>query len=188
MDDSLRIIQHLYDEDVDDPAFSRRVVEDDELRQEYEQLRETKEALDRRSSPSPDSEVVDQIVARAAGAARDSARPERAPDRAARPRSREWTRRLQGAGATLAVLLVIGLGWWQLRPTGTEMTDGGGSAAQQTEAVTATPEQAQDTDAIPAWDDRDEVVRLHRRIERLRTQSRSDAWGTGVQSVGQSRP
>lgn len=187
MDDSLRIIQHLYDEDVDEPAFSRRVAEDEELRQEYERLRETKEALDRRSSPSPDPEVVDRVVARAADAARDSGPPERAPDRAARPQSREWTRRLQGAGATLAILLVVGLGWWQLRPTGADTADGE-SAAQQTEAVTATPERAQDRDAIPEWDDRDEVVRLHRRIERLRTQSRSDAWGSDIQSVGRSRP
>lgn len=186
MDDSLRIIQHLFEEDVHDPAFSRRVAKDDGLRQEYQQMLETKAALDRRSSPSPDPEVVDQVVARAAGAARDAPSGGRGSDRAARAPNREWTRRLQGAGATLALLLVIGLGWWQFG--GAVESTGENETAQGTQAVTETPEQGEEAEAIPEWDDRDDVVRLHRSIERLRTRSRSDTWGADVQSVGQSRP
>jgi negative regulator of sigma E activity len=195
MDDTLRIIQYLYGEDVDDPDFARRVADDEDLRRECERLQETKAALDRRSPPSPDPSVVDDIVARAAAApspdesdAADRPAPaDRAADRDARPLSTDWAHRLQGAAAALAIVLAVGLGWWQYNadpaaPASTAASSA--SAPPQTEA-TAAPEPQADADEIPAWDDRDEVVRLHRRIETLRT--RSDAWGGDLQTVGRSR-
>jgi hypothetical protein len=93
MDDSLRIIQYLYGDEVDDPDFPRRVAENDDLRREFDRLQETKDALDRRSPPSPDPDEVDQVVDRAAAAARPAAPSERAPDRRARAPDRTWTRR-----------------------------------------------------------------------------------------------
>lgn len=192
MDDTLRLIQSLYGEEVDDPTFARRVTEDDELRREYEQLQETKQALDRRSPPSPDPAVVDQIVDRAADAAQPATeRPERAPDRTAQAPDREWTRRLRRVSAALAVVLLIGLGWWQLRldDPATTNTVGSNPAAQSPQSMTAGTEQVQDSpEDMPEWDDRDEVVQLHRRIELLRTRSRSDAWGADLQTVDQPRP
>jgi hypothetical protein len=123
MDDSLRILQYVYEEEVDDPSFVRRVNEDDDLRREYERLRETKEVLDRRSTPSPDPAVVDRVVDHAADAAREQDAKGPMPDRAARAPERGWGRRLQTASAALVLLLVVGLGWWQLRPDAT--TPGG---------------------------------------------------------------
>jgi len=70
MDDSLRLIQHLYGEEGDDPAFAQRLRNDEALRREYEELQDTKAALDRRSSPSPDPDVVDGIMDHAREAAR----------------------------------------------------------------------------------------------------------------------
>jgi len=187
MDDTLRLIQSLYDEDVDDPALARRVAEDDALRDEYERLRQTKEALDRRSSPSPDPAVVDRVVDHAATAARtadagaSSART--GADRPARPPSRSRSRRLQGVSAVLAVILVLGLGWWQLGPS----TPSGPSATaneSSPQQVESAPGAAQaQSDEIPEWDDRQEVVRLHRRVEMLRSRSRSDTWGTDLQTI-----
>jgi len=189
MDDSLRIIQYLYGEDVDDPDFARRVADDEDLRREFDRLQETKDALDRRSPPSPDPDVIDQVVDQAAEAARNDGGAERAPDRTARSPDRRWTRRLQNAGAALALFLALGIGWWYMPATDAPVeTATGESATQQTESATASSESAQDAEALPEWDDRDEVVRLHRRIERLRTQSRSGAWSDDLQSASQSRP
>lgn len=196
MDDSLRLIQHLYGDDLDDPTFARRVAEDDELSREYERLRDLKAALDRRSSPSPDPEVVDEVVAYARDAAAEStsdappdptAPPSRAPDRTARAPDRTWTRRLRHASAVLALLLVAGLGWWQLQsnsPAAQEDTATGPSAQQ---SATANEAQEQNAESMPEWDDREEVVRLHRRVEQLRTRSRTDAWeGGDLQTVEQN--
>jgi hypothetical protein len=184
MDDSLRIIQYLYGEEVDDPDFARRVADDEDLRREFDRLQETKDALDRRSSPSPDSSVVDQVVDRAADAAPSTPSPTRASDRAPRSPTRNWTRRLQNAGAGLALVLAVGLGWWYMPKTDAPPE----SSAQQTESATAASESGQDAEELPEWDDRDEVVRLHRRIEQLQTQSRSDAWTGNPQPATQTRP
>jgi hypothetical protein len=194
MDDTLRIIQYLYGEDVDDPDFVRRVAEDDALRRECERLQEVKDVLDRRPSSSPDPEVVDRVVEQAAGTARapapDSTVDGRAPDRPAQTPDRDRARRLRRVGAVLAAVLLVGLGWWQWRldvpassPTANE------SAAQQsTESVAASDQPQVQSDDIPEWDDRDDMARLHRRIEALRTRSRPDAWGTDLQTVDQTRP
>jgi len=187
MDDTLRLIQHLYGEDVDDPTFAQRVAEDESLRCEYEALQDTKAALDRRSSPSPDAAVVDDIVGRARDAAPSSA-SEPAPDRAARAPDRSDSRRLRGVSAVLVILVVVGVGWWQFRVP--DAAPAGTTAGAPTATDVATDEAADRTPpgAIPEWDDRDEVVRLHRRIETLRTRSQPDDWGGSLQTVGRSGP
>lgn len=185
MDDSLRIIQYLYGDEVDDPDFPRRVAEDEDLRREFDRLQDTKDALDQRSPPSPDPDVVDRVVDRAAEAARSRVPGQRAPDRTARAPRRGWTRRLQNAGAALTLLLALGLGWWYAPGDADAPEATTNATTQQTDAATASSEQAQDTEALPSWDDRDEVVRLHRRIETLQTQNRSDAWGGSLQPASQ---
>jgi hypothetical protein len=192
MDDSLRIIQYLYGDEVDDPDFPRRVAGDDDLRREFDRLQETKDALDHRPSPSPDADVVDRVVDRAAEAARSpsSSPGDRALDRAARAPDHNRTRRLQNAGAVLALLLALGVGWWYT-PGDTAPTEAPSTSSPQQAPTTASSEQpqnAQDAEALPEWDDRDEVVRLHRRIETLRTQNRSGAWGGSIQTATQTKP
>jgi hypothetical protein len=180
MDDSLRLIQYLYGESVDDPAFPERVADDEDLRRELEDMQEVKAALDRRPSSSPDADVVDGIVDRATQAARTDRTAEHAADRAARAPDRNWTRRLQNAGAALALLLAVGTGWWYM-PGNTASTGASPDAS-------AASGPAQAGDALPEWDDRDEVVRLHRRIELLQTQSRSDTWGGDLQPASRATP
>ncbi|MFB6099061.1 MAG: hypothetical protein ABEK84_08130, partial [Salinibacter sp.] len=76
MDDRLRLIQYLYDdEEVDDPAFTRRLTEDEALYREYERLRTTKEELDDRPARRPDPVVVDQVMDRACTAAQKPSTP-----------------------------------------------------------------------------------------------------------------
>lgn len=200
MDDRLRLIQYLYEEDGDETTLPRRLSEDETLRREYERLQETKAHLDRRPSSRPDPAVVDRVVAAARTAARDpSDSPHAAEDRPARPPARPWRLRLQAASATLALLLVVGLGWWQ-RPgateeapstTAAEDTRGTALDGARGEAQSGTPSAlgggALEAEAVPAWDDRDELVRIHRRIERLQARSAPDGWG-GLQTVSQSGP
>lgn len=191
MDDTLRLIQHLYDED--DSALAQRLTEDDALRREYEQLRDTKESLDQHSSPSPDPDVVDDIVDRAAEAASSSpdgnVPPDGRADRAARAPNRQSSRRLQGVGAVLALLLVAAVGWWQMDAVQTTPASTAASSAssQKTKAATG-GEQMGESDGVPAWDDRDDVVRLHRRIEMMRSRSDDGTWDGMPQPVDQAGP
>lgn len=192
MNDRLQLIQHLYGEDTDDPNFSYRLIEDNDLHREYEQLRETKERLDRRPSQKPDPSVVDRVVEEARTAARETVpAPEPDTDRSARSPHRTMSRRLQGASAALALVLVIGVGWWQGSTSegpGTEGPPAGAqSSSQQQATVSSTEPRSAETRELPAWDDSEEMVRIHRRIERLQARSSLDAW-EGLQTVGQSRP
>jgi negative regulator of sigma E activity len=190
MDDRLRLIQSLYD-DAEPPADLRRRLADDEaLRREYEALQEAKAALDRRPLRSPDAEVVDRVVARAEAAAGQAApdtrsRParSRAADRPARGPSPEWTHRLQGVSAAVAVVLLAGIGWWAVSGG---LEENGSASTVATESTTQ-PSQVEaargNEQAIPAWDDRDELVRIHSRIERLQSQEQMGAWSGQPQPV-----
>lgn len=189
MDESLRIIQHLYGESTDDSAVSRQLAEDEELQREYEQLQSTKEVLDRRSPQRPDSAVVDRVVDTARHAAGTTASSDLAGDRSPRAPSRSWTRQLQGVSAALAVVLLVGLVWWQL-PGAPEAS--GPEAADERAASSGSPAAATEAQAgataerMPSWDDSDELVRISRRIDRLEAQSTPEAWGRDIQTV--SRP
>jgi hypothetical protein len=212
MDDTLRIVRYLYDED-DDPSFEQRLADDEPLRQEYEALAETKEALDHRSSASPDEAVVEDLVATAAEAARQEEETGRAAspaaDREARSPSRGWSRRLQGASATLAVLLVAGITWVQMgnplsispsaTPTASDAapaTEPAGGAQEATDravqptdkAVGSIDNAASAGTDVPEWDDREELVQIHRRIERLQSRSTPGSWGGTQHLVQQSQP
>ncbi len=186
MDDRLRLIQSLYDPDGLSPDLRRRLADDETLRSEYEALRDTKDALDQRPSQTPDAEVLDRVVARAKAAA-DPEPPEpgssaRTPaaDRSPRRPSAEWTRRLQGVSAAIAVVLMAGIGWWAV---GGDL-DGEGAVSNGVSGATTSQTEAapDDEQAMPAWDDRDELVRLHRRIEQLQSQDQMAGW------EGQSQP
>lgn len=185
MDDTLRIIKHLYDEDLEDPSALRRIREDDTLRQELEELRSTKEILDRRFSPSPDPDVVDRVVNHAAEAA-STTNDRRAGDRDPRPRERSLTGRMRTVSAVLTLLLFVGLGLWQFQTNGPSATDTASGEARK--SVTSTVNEDRNPESVPEWNDRDEVVRLHRRVEQLRTRSRSGTWASDVQSVDQGPP
>lgn len=186
MHDRLRLIRYLYGEEEDESALVRRLSEDEGLYREYERLAATKRTLDDRPARQPDPAVVDQVVNTARAAAESSAPP--TDDRPARAPSHPWTRRLQTASAAFAVVLLIGLGWWQgggttgdpvaesARPSGMN------GAAQQTPSTVET--RAADAEGIPAWDDGEELIRIQRRIDRLQSRSAPDQWGS-LQRVSQ---
>ena len=187
MDDRLRLIRYLYGEEDDASALARRLSDDDDLYREYECLRDAKRALDDRPARRPDPAVVDQVVDEARTAAQSPASP--TEDRPARAPSRSWTRRLQTVGAGLALLLLIGLGWWQGAgvsdaPVADSATPGALNGEASQTPTTADTRPA-DANAIPAWDDGEELIRIQRRIDRLQARSAPDRWGS-LQRV--SRP
>lgn len=186
MDDRLRLIRYLYGEESDESGLERRLLDDDSLRREFEQLRQTKKRLDERPPQRPDADVVDEVVHEARRATESSESGLGwAADRKPHAPSRTWSRRLQAVSAALVLLLVVGLGWWRL-PAGEAPSQ---STAVQ-EAAPADPSissaQAGD-DEVPSWDDSEEVIRIHRNLERVQARSAPDQWGT-LQTVGQTRP
>lgn len=137
MDKRLYILHHLYTERQDPAALRRLVGEDEALRQEVEVLAETKRHLDRRPPRRPDAAVIDQIVA-AAG-------PERAA-RLDRPPARPARRRAAGlVGTTFALLLLAGLGLWQLLSLPSPIEPAGPAVAERAEEAEAPVAQANPT-------------------------------------------
>jgi len=210
MDEPLQLIQYLYGETSDEEAeaVEQRLAEDESLRREYEELRSVKDDLDDRPAQGPDALVVDQIVAAAGEAARihgDTPEADRQPvaresvsrtKRGARAGTRSLTRRLQRASAALAVVLAVGVGWWQWAgpglpgtetsmeattastPPAQEQTLSSGAAASRFDGSAA------DASALPDWDEGDDVVRLHRRIELLQARSTPTQWSSSTQWTG----
>lgn len=193
MDDPLRLIRYLYGEDEDESTVARRLSEDEALYREYERLRETKKQLDDRPARRPDPAVVDQVVETARTAAQRSPSTSRPDgDRPASPPARSWSRRLQMVGTALALGLFVGIGWWQLPGVSEESTSGAATdeleaTAQQQAAPAAADERRRGADAVPAWDESDELIRINRRLEQLQAQSGPDSWGT-LQPVDRRRP
>ena len=133
--------------------------------------------------------MIDGIVNRAADAAASGVEERRAPDRTAQAPDRTRKRSVRRVSVGLVVVLLVGLGWWYL-PIGSgsaspALTE---SVPEQTQSVPATARSGQEAEALPEWDDQDEVVRLHRRVEQLQTRSQSDTWGGDLQPASQSRP
>lgn len=205
MDEPLQLIQYLYGETSDEEAeaVEQRLAEDESLRREYEELRSVKDDLDDRSAQGPDALVVDQIVAAAGEAARvhgDTPEADRQPvsrngvprtERGARAGTRSLTRRLQRASAVLAVVLAVGVGWWQWAGpglAGTETSMETPTAQEQALSSSAAASRlngsAADASALPDWDEGNDVVRLHRRIELLQARSTPTQWSSATQWTG----
>ncbi len=223
MDETLRIVHHLYGEDTD-PADLRRLLEDEALRQEYEALSEVKFHLDHRKRARPDAQVIDRIVA-AAATPQHRATPHQRHDRAARPgRATRRFRAIGAVSAVLAVVLAVGIGLdpFQSFIPGASQTDAvmeAPAAAENAEALEirvsseealatagarqpeslrlvesravqpntpALAERAKREDAflddardeitVPSWDETDELLRVHRRIEMIRARSLDLTW------------
>jgi hypothetical protein len=134
----------------------------------------------------PDAAVVDRLVSVAASraqsrlAASSDAPADRAPRRSRRSSRRAlWSTRLQQTGATLALAALLAVGWWHSPAVpdapSASVSDAptkGASSLMQRAASSTAPRTA----ALPAWDDTDDMVRLHRRIELVQARSASSDW------------
>ncbi|NBC87134.1 MAG: hypothetical protein GVY25_13170 [Bacteroidetes bacterium] len=169
MDETLRIVRHLYGEEPDPEDLRRRLRNDPALAREHDELAEVKELLDRKSTARPDASVLDSITEAAAAAAEPTASPAPAARRDRQPVGRSdrssstLSRRLQQASLAAALVLVAALGWWQLD---TEEPASTAPVSAQTESQL--PPAARD---LPEWDEGDDVVRLHRRLEVVNARS-----------------
>lgn len=187
MDETLRIYRHLYGEEPDADDFERRIREMPDLARELDSMREVKAMLDEKPPQRPDASVVDAIVAEAARAASDSrpsrpSRPEASPrsDRSRAERSAAQrsgvSRRLQQVGLAAALVLVAAIGIWQYQTApNTEST-----APISADIEQQLPPAARD---LPDWDEGDDVVRLHRRLEVVNARSASSSSWSGQPAV-----
>ena len=202
MNETLRIVRHLYGEEPNADDLEQRLREDPGLAQELDEMREVKAMLDKKSSQRPDASVIDAIVAEAARATSDrtasdasgtdsladrSPEPRTPRDRPARERPidehsaderpaqrrSKFSRRLQQASLAAALILVAALGVWQFQS----------QPADDTSAVRAQTDQQLERQLPPAvrdlpdWDEGDDVVRLHRRLEVVNARSApSPSW------------
>jgi hypothetical protein len=154
-----------------------------------------------RAVPMPRPDAVRPDAVRPDAVRPDAVRPnatERtAADRAPRRLERRpaAARVLRWAGSALALLLVAGLGVWQvLDPglvgpaaeapgAGVAVADGRAPAAEANaqadgQAAPRAPGATARADtAVPEWDEGDDLVRLHRRLELIEARSTPDEWG-----------
>jgi len=192
MDETLRIIRHLYGEDPDPEDLLRRLEDDPAIARELREMQEVKTLLDRKPNPSPDPAVLDTLTQAAADAAAgrpvsgsttgadpasdagDDSESRRAPDRASRAptspapsrapaRRSGMSRRLQQAAVVAVAVMLLVLGWWQMQPTAPAS-----QTTANTQALQDLPPAARD---LPEWDEGDDVVRLHRRLEVVNARS-----------------
>jgi hypothetical protein len=115
MDKKLQLIRHLYGES-DDRSELRHLLEEADVKEEYQALSEIKFLLDHSKRERPDPGILDQI--RAVAAQEDVVSSPRGvrKDRAALPRQHSKQRRWLGSVAALTVLFItvsIGYRWYQ---------------------------------------------------------------------------
>ncbi len=195
MDDTLRIIRYLYDEDDAPGEVERQLAEDDALRAEYDALHEVKQHLDQRAPQRPDDAVLDRIVARAGAAATAPRAPEgranRPPDRRAERQPMRsgaaQRRRWRVATAAALVLVAVAVGLWQY-PLDDDLNAVLQSAPIAADQLQAPSRATAQPGELPAWDEADDVVRLHRRIETLQVRSRPDSWDSSMPLQRASQP
>lgn len=121
MEKKLQLIRHLYGEAEDHSAL-QPLLEDEEVKAEYQAMGEAKFILDHRHRERPDQQVLDQIFAVAAQDDIVSSPKGIRKDRGAMPRQRFRNRRWLGAASTvLALLVTVTIGYrWYAAPTSTE--------------------------------------------------------------------
>lgn len=136
MDKEQQIIRALYGELPDHQDFRRLIEEDEEFRREYHALSEVKFFLDHRRRERPDDRTIEAVM-RMAQIATTQGHTGYRDDRAPAPRSKALRYRLAGVFATL--LLIIGLGVWQLSPLPVMQTE---EEAPQITQATEQPSRA----------------------------------------------
>ena len=184
MDEKLQIVQHLYGEAADRSAY-HRLLEDEAVRAAYQAMSEVKFRLDHRPRQRPDAVVLDRILAAASGEASvagGALRPDRPALRLVSRRAFQWV------GMAAAAVLVVGVGLMALWPDEEPASVAPAVAQEQTTmpegpaSESYVPSAAMQTtaDQTPAWDEADEVRRLHRQIGMLQRGNADLRWGEPV--------
>lgn len=183
MENQLRIIRHLYDEDERPEEVEQVLAEDEALRAEFRSMRAVKQHLDHRAPQHADADVIARITDAAAEAASEApagaSSASTASPRSDRPpvaRTAHRQRRIGVAAAAFVVLLAVGVAFWQL-PLGGE--SGSANLAQESvsgPSMTASSAQKAAAQDVPAWDEGDDVARLHQYIQSVQARSSTQQW------------
>lgn len=181
MDRKLQLIAHLYDEDLDGLEPLGSLLEDPDLRAEYEAMGETRFGLEHRERVRPDPRLVDAVVA--AALARESVARDRSPMRLVRSQ-RFW---VSATSVAASILLLVLFRPWQsgsLLPVTDELVADSQSfppAETLLKSLPPAPPAIATASEEPAqaarldWDTGGDVRHLSRRIERLKAAG-IDGW------------
>lgn len=151
-------------------------LEDDMLRREYDALREAKRSLDAREAQRPDPEVFARVMEAA-----KRRRLRLISGRHARPRR---LRIIYALSAAAVVLLALTAGLFRVLLPGADVASLD-PPAEQGEEVAATAAQIEDslpaverpsTLAEPAWDEANDLVDVHSRLNLIRARSHAQLW------------
>lgn len=179
MEKRLRIVRHLFGEPLE-PDILERYLDDDALRTEYDALCEAKRSLDAREAQRPDPEILARIM-EVAG---------RRPLQAVTVGGVRWRPRrlrLVYALSTAAVVLVaLTAGLFRVLLPDAEVRSLDAPVEQGEEiAVMAAPAEdglpvavfdEDSTRAEPAWDEANDLVDVHSRMNLIRARSHAQLW------------
>jgi len=183
------LLLHLYGEKKD-AAELRRLLEDEQLREEHAVLSEVKFRLDHRTRVRPDPDRIDQIVAEAGRAFRTGGkRVDRPPLLRIRPLKRLL---LPALSVAAAAVVTVGIGFlarggFDTEDSGPGLAHSGVSTAPPESLLRATPVPpglvqsgtGLRDDAVLAWDGDEQLRDIYRRIRRMRPSTDLD-WGEPV--------
>lgn len=175
MNDKLHIIQHLYGE-ADASSDREHLLEDEALRAEYETLSGVKFHLDQRPKQRPDAAVLDNVFAAAAKASGQPALHAR-QDRKPQPRHAARRYGLFGTvSAVVALLIVAGVGLFQMQQKGLMQTEPPASAIpDEAEAMTDQAAPLAEQIESKSANDANEPLQATRAESARSQENRSDA-------------
>ncbi len=186
------ILLHLYGEhnSGEETPELRTLLQDEQLRKEHTALSEVKFRLDHRPRTRPDPEVIDQIIAHAAG---ERITPGRRVDRPAVLRFRPLRKLMIPAlSVAAAIVVTVGVG---LLVSGRIRPDAGVQGFADSHIDKAPPESllratpvppglvnsggSRTTDPMLAWNEDDQLHDIYRRIRTMKPNTDLD-WGEPV--------
>lgn len=186
MNKELQLIQHLYGEREEHFALRETLETSEALHDEYQALSEAKFYLDHRRRQRPDAAILDQIMAAAAHVsepAPQSSLVRGRLDRLARPhRAHRKRRTLSLVSLSLVMVCAMSIGLWQWTSSSAPIPQTASAETYQsalppsaTDGLASTmPQQASD-ETLPSWED-DQVMELHKRIDRLQQRATALQW------------
>lgn len=186
MNNEFQLIQHLYGEREENFALRETLEADATLHAEYQALSESKFHMDHRRRHRPDVAMLDQIMEAAAHVSESTATASllRARhDRSARPhRAHRRRRALSLVSLSLIVVCAMSVGLWQWSSSSTPITPSVSAetfqsvlAPSPTDGLATTVPQQAAAEQVPSWED-DQVMELHKRIDRLQQRSTALQW------------
>lgn len=188
MNEKLQLLLHLYGE-VDDQEEREQLLANESLQKEWDELQHVKQSLDEKRQASPSSDAIENVLAFAEKQSATRRREEAAHDRVAvtrPPEQRRRSRLLTWSGAVATLMVVLGIGFWVLMPSESEIRIPEAPSTEQSQSVAPAPGEeaapvltgarADEEEVIPSWDEFDDLRSLRYHLRVLETRSPEEQW------------